>query len=122
MAGDTLRACALLLAAAALRAACALPPAADVDLLDPATGPPTRLPELARDGAAALSWLPGLGPGRARAVVAARPLLAAPLDAARMAELPGVGPVTATAVREALASRSSSARLEWQDEEGGAGP
>jgi hypothetical protein len=120
--GDPTRACALLLAAAALRAVFAGTPVPQADLLDPRTGPPTRLPDLARDGAAPLSWLPGLGVGRAHAVIAARPFVPGRLDAERLAEVPGVGEDTASAVHHALAEWRGAARLEWSDEERGAGP
>ena len=90
-----------LLLAASLATLCfrSPPPAA---LLDPAVGPPTVLPDLARDGALRLSWLPGIGAGRAAALVRARPHLDGPLTVERLAELPGIGPRTQAAVQSWL--------------------
>lgn len=75
-----------------LAARLASPPA---DLMDPVTGPDTYLPDLDRDGWIPLSWIPGLGTGRARAVVDARPHLGVPLTPARLRWVPGIGAETA---------------------------
>ena len=116
------RSCAVLLALAALLALLAGDAAPPVDLLDSRQGPPTRLPDLARDGAAALSWLPGVGAGRARALVRERPRAEGGLTPARLQTLPGVGAVTAEAVAEALAAWQPAAPLEWSHDDGGGGP
>lgn len=89
---------ALLLLAAAGRAACAhlQPPPLNPAL--PAEGPPTLLPDLARDGAERLAWLPGLGQGGAADVVAGRPRLGVPLTLATLSLVPGVGEGTAREV------------------------
>ena len=73
-------------------------------LLDPVHGPPTVLPDLARDGWLRLSWLPGIGPEKARRIVAQRPHLGVPLRASRLALLSGVGSETAAEVEECLAA------------------
>ncbi len=66
--------------------------------LDPAVGPPTLVPDLERADVVELSWLPGLGAARARAVVEARPFLPRPLTPERLALVPGVGEATAAEV------------------------
>ena len=66
--------------------------------LDPTVGPPTLVPDLDRADAVELSWLPGLGAARARAVVAERPFLPRPLTPERLALVPGVGEATAAEV------------------------
>jgi len=83
---------ALILAVAAgrLLAASLAPP--EADLLDPARGPPTCLPDPARSGWATLTALPGLGPERARRVVRERAALGVPLRPGRLHLLPGIGP------------------------------
>ena len=97
-----LRLCAALLVLAAAGALLRRPPP-PADLLDPRSGPPTLAPDLARDGAVRLSWLPGVGPAKARALVAARARMEGPLTAARLAELPGVGERTAADIAAWLA-------------------
>lgn len=87
-----------LLLCAAVRTGCATLGAPPRDLLDPASGPPTLLPDLAHDGWLRLSWLPGIGAERARSLVAQRPYLGFPLTPGRLALLPGFGPATAEAV------------------------
>lgn len=62
------------------------------DLLDPATGPPGRLPDLARDGWAVLTGVPGLGPERAHRLVHQRPALGVDLAPGLLHLLPGFGP------------------------------
>lgn len=91
--------CVLLLAGAA-RAACAHLAPAPRNLALPAEGPPSLVPDLARDGADRLAWLPGLGQGGAAAVVAARPGLGAPLSLDTLPLVPGIGAET---VREVAA-------------------
>ena len=80
----------LLLAAARTWAGSLRAPPAD--LLDPSAGPPTVMPDLDRDGWERLSWLPGVGPERARRLVAERPHLGVALTPGRLALLPGFGP------------------------------
>lgn len=89
---------ACLLLAAALRAGCVHLQAPPLDPSLPAEGPPTLLPDLARDGAARLAWLPGLGAGGAVGVVAARPFLGVPLTLETLPLLPGIGAQTAREV------------------------
>lgn len=61
------------------------------DLLDPAVGPPSVLPDLSHDGWVRLNWLPGIGGDRARRIVALRPFLGVRLTPQRLALLPGFG-------------------------------
>ncbi len=68
------------------------------DLLEPATGPPTALPELAHDGWIELSRLPGIGPERARRIVQERAHLGVPLTPSRLRLIPGIGDGTAAEV------------------------
>ncbi len=71
---------------------------------DPATGPPSFLPDLAHDGAERLALLPGIGAARARAIVASRPYLGAPLQPENLALLPEVGTQTAQQVQDYVAA------------------
>lgn len=64
----------------------------------PGGGPQTLIPDLQRDGAQRLSWLPGVGPYRARQIVAQRPFLQVPLLPRRLGLLPGIGETTAAEV------------------------
>ena len=66
----------------------------------PGGGPETLIPNLQRDDALRLSWLPGVGPYRARQIVAARPFLQVPLLPRRLSLLPGIGETTATEVTD----------------------
>ena len=119
-----MRFCALLLLAVALRGMACAPPRS-VDLLDPLRGPPTVVPDLEHDGVVRLSWLPGIGVGRAREVVRARPFLVGALVPERLAELPGIGVKTQAEVcawYAAFAKGSAGARLEWIDDDRGGGP
>ncbi|RMH03838.1 MAG: hypothetical protein D6702_04650 [Planctomycetota bacterium] len=68
------------------------------DLADPVRGAEAVLPDLQHDGWLRLSWLPGLGPERARQVVAARARLSVRLTPERLALLPGVGERTAAEI------------------------
>ncbi len=88
----------LLCAAAMLRASCAAKDF-DGDSFEQLTRDPPPLPELARDGVQRLSWLPGVGVGRARQIVEQRPYLTRPLQPATLPELQGVGEQTAAAVQ-----------------------
>jgi len=88
----------LLSAAALLRTGCAGVSAGGDDF-ERLTRDAPPLPDLARDGVQRLSWLPGVGVGRARGIVEQRPFLARPLEATTLPELPGVGEQTAAAVR-----------------------
>lgn len=83
-----------LLLAGAGRAACAQWPPAPLDPSLPEEGPPTLLPDLARDGVERLAWLPGLGRLGAADLVAARPRLGVPLSLDTLALLPGIGAET----------------------------
>ena len=65
-----------------------------------AEGPPTLLPDLARDGVDRLAWLPGLGRGGAASLVAARPFLGVPLTLNTLPLLPGIGAETVRGVVE----------------------
>ncbi len=98
--GIHLRLVAALLLVSALRtlfAAFAPPPA---DLADPIRGAPLRLPDLAHDGWVPLSWLPGIGPKRARAVVRLRAGLGVELTPERLVLIPGIDAGTAQEVRD----------------------
>jgi len=64
----------------------------------PGAGPPSFFPDLQRSDPLALSWLPGVGPGRAQAIVESRAQLDVPLIPERLALVPGVGKVTAARV------------------------
>lgn len=88
----------LLCAAAVLRTGCA-GAAPGGDRFERLTRDAPLLPDLARDGVQRLSWLPGVGVGRARGIVEQRPFLPQPLEAATLPALPGVGEQTAAAVR-----------------------
>ena len=99
------RAVCLVLIIAALRTFPWLDRESPADWLDPRTGPPTLLPDLAISGVTELSWLPGMGRGRAAAVVAGRPFLGVPLTPSRLALMDGVGEETARQV-EAFYRRS----------------
>ena len=92
------RAVCLVLIIAALRTFPWLDRESPADWLDPRTGPPTLLPDLAISGVTELSWLPGMGRGRAAAVVAGRPFLGVPLTPSRLALMDGVGEETARQV------------------------
>lgn len=67
---------------------------------------PELLPDLACDGAERLALLPGVGPERAREIVAARPFLGAPLTPDNLALLPGVGATTARTLADLYAARA----------------
>jgi hypothetical protein len=92
------RAVCLVLIIAALRTFPWLDRESPADWLDPRTGPPTLLPDLAISGVTELSWLPGMGRGRAAAVVAGRPFLGVPLTPSRLVLMDGVGEETARQV------------------------
>ena len=102
------RVVAVLLLVAAVRTWADSLHAPPTDLLDPATGPPTVTPDLAHDGWERLSWLPGVGPERARRLVADRPHLGVTLTPGRLGLLPGFGPGITEKV-EAWFARGGSA-------------
>ena len=66
--------------------------------------PPILVPDLARDGWVRLAWLPGIGPERARRIVAERPHLGVPLTPATLPWLPGIGATLATGCERQLAA------------------
>lgn len=88
----------LLLAAVRTLALRSAPPPAD--LLDPQSGPPTVLPDLAHDDWVRLTWLPEVGEEKARAIVAARPRLRVPLTLERLHLVPGCGPTLQARARD----------------------
>lgn len=65
---------------------------------EPGGGPQTFVPDLATSGALPLSWLPGVGSGRAEAILRHRAALDVPLLPERLALLPEIGSVTAARV------------------------
>ncbi len=91
-----MRAAALVLGLAAARTLATAP--ADAVGADPVFAAEPCLPDLQRDGWLELSRLPGLGAGRARDVVRARPFLGVPLTPARLKLIPGVGEHSAAEV------------------------
>jgi len=64
----------------------------------PGGGPQSYVPDLHRGTAVELSWLPGVGPGRAQAILEHRASLEVPLTPQRLALLPEIGEVTASKV------------------------
>lgn len=91
---------AILLLLGAARTACWRLEPEPPDLLDPAIGPPTVLPDLATADRVQLSWLPGVGDARAARLVTERPHLGFPLTPGTLHLLLAVGPGTAEAVEE----------------------
>ncbi|TAH34549.1 MAG: hypothetical protein EYC70_16575 [Planctomycetota bacterium] len=72
---------------------------APAELMDPASGPPTALPELAGADWVRLTWLPGIGEARGRRIVELRPFLGQPLTPERLHLLPGCGETLEQQVR-----------------------
>ncbi len=64
----------------------------------PGGGPQSYVPDLNRGTAVELSWLPGVGTGRAQAILEHRASLEVPLTPERLALLPDIGAVTAAQV------------------------
>ena len=64
-------------------------------------------PDLATASWRELACLPGVGPARARAIVAHRAELGVPLRASLLGLLPGVGAQTAQAIQAALSPQAS---------------
>jgi adenine-specific DNA glycosylase len=64
-------------------------------------------PDLATASWRELACLPGLGPARARAIVALRAQLGVPLQASLLQLIPGIGLQTALAIQAALAPQAS---------------
>jgi helix-hairpin-helix protein len=80
----------------------------------PTVALPTTVPDLATAGWRELSWLPGIGSGRARSIVAHRSQLGFPLTPSNLHLLPGVGEVTAKKIVDWYA------QLEYRDAWSGA--
>lgn len=75
------------------------------------------MPDLQQDGVVRLSWLPGVGPYRARRIVEQRPFLQVPLTPLRLGLLSGVGETTA---EEVAAWYARQANLRSGEEHGAA--
>jgi len=71
-----------------------------VDLIHPASGAPTVLPDLAAADRIRLAWLPGIGRGRAAQLILERAHLGVPLTPSLLDLVPGFGPGTASEVQD----------------------